>query len=156
MAKNFTINDIINSPVGHLNEHLKDKPQEKPAIKQKRLKKRSKEKDWLSTQLWAWGREKGLELILEHPFHPARKYRFDFSFIDESKGLKVAIEYEGIFNTEKSRHTTVKGYSQDTDKYRDAALLGWTVLRYTALNYKTVISDLDKIFLKKSCESLDI
>lgn len=143
MKPKFTINDILNSPVGSINGHLRDKPQEKPTIKQKRIKKRSKEKEWLNTQLWAWGREKGLELVLEHPFHPARKYRFDWVF----EKMMVAIEYEGLI-ADKSRHLTIKGYSGDTDKYRDAALLGWTVLRYTALNYKQVISDLDKIFSK--------
>lgn len=140
----LTKNDILNSPCGHLNKHLNDEAQKNPSIKQKLPKKRSKQKEWMNTQIWAWGQEKGLELISEHPFHPARKFRFDWAF----EKLMVGIEYEGLIS-EKSRHTTISGYSKDTDKYRDAALLGWTVFRYTALNYKNVISDLEKIFLKK-------
>ena len=63
----------------------------------------------------------------EHKFHPARKFRFDYAFLDK----KLAIEYEGIFSA-KSRHTTVTGFMRDAEKYNEAMLLGWRVLRITA------------------------
>lgn len=60
-----------------------------------------------------------------------RMFRFDFAIVDKM----IAIEYEGI-NGGKSRHTTLTGYTKDTEKYNLAQQLGWKVYRYTALNYK--------------------
>jgi very-short-patch-repair endonuclease len=74
----------------------------------------------------------GINYVTEYRFHDVRQYRFDIAIPDKM----IAIEYEGL-NSEKSGHTTLKGYTKDTDKYNLAASLGWTVLRYTALNYKT-------------------
>lgn len=67
----------------------------------------------------------------EYRFHPVRRWRFDYAFPDEM----IAIEYEGIFRG-KSRHRTVSGYTKDCEKYNTAALLGWTVLRFTAVHLK--------------------
>lgn len=78
-----------------------------------------------------------IEFVEEHRFHPDRKWRFDFAILEH----RIAIEYEGI-HSGKSRHTTRGGYAGDVEKYREAAKLGWTVLRYTARDYKGVIDDL--------------
>ncbi len=78
-----------------------------------------------------------LPFIEEHKFHPTRKWRFDFAI----PSRMIAIEYEGIYS-DKSGHTTHKGYTKDTQKYNEAAKLGWTVLRYTANTYKQVIDDI--------------
>ena len=75
----------------------------------------------------------------EYKFLPNRKFRFDFAIPDK----KIAIEYEGLISR-KSRHTTIKGYSNDTEKYNLAAINGWCVLRYTILNYNTMYSDINK------------
>lgn len=80
----------------------------------------------------------GVKYQTELKFHPKRRWRFDFAI--ESK--MIAIEYEGVFNTEKSRHTTVSGYTGDAEKYNEAQKLGWKVLRYTAMNYKNITNDL--------------
>lgn len=64
-------------------------------------------------------------------FHPERNFRFDVAMPE----LKLAVEYEGLMS-ERSRHTTVAGYSKDCEKYNIAQLAGWTVLRYTAMNYE--------------------
>jgi hypothetical protein len=101
----------------------------------------SKEKDWLGSNLLFWCNEKALTLQEEYKFHVERNFRLDY-FIP---ALKLGIEYEGIMS-EKSRHTTVTGYSKDTDKYRLAAMEGINVLRYTPLNYKNVIDDLNEIY----------
>lgn len=67
----------------------------------------------------------------EYSFHPTRKWRFDFAYPD----LKIAFEYEGIFSV-KSRHTSIKGFSNDCEKYNEAQLLGWKVYRFTAIMLK--------------------
>lgn len=76
----------------------------------------------------------------EHKFHPTRKWRFDYAL----ESINIAIEYEGIYAS-KSRHTTFAGYSADVEKYNNAVLLGWSVLRYTANNYKSITQDLTAI-----------
>lgn len=82
----------------------------------------------------------GVEYKAEVCFHPTRKWRFDFAIVEH----KIGIEYEGI-NSEKSRHTTITGYTEDANKYNEAQKLGWKVLRYTAINYKNITEDLKQI-----------
>lgn len=93
--------------------------------------------------LWVLHRENIIaECLEEHSFHPDRKWRFDFAIPE----LMIAIEYEGLMS-EKSGHTTIKGYSKDCEKYNEAIKQGWKLLRYTALNYQNLHDDL--IFLAK-------
>jgi hypothetical protein len=73
-------------------------------------------------------------------FHPERQWRFDWAI----PSMKVGIEYEGLMS-KKSRHTTIKGFTGDTEKYNAAASLGWKVYRYTALNYGNLSKDLKKL-----------
>lgn len=94
-------------------------------------KSEAKQVSWLRFQLQYWAKEKNQVLLEEHRFSH-RKWRFDFAF----KEIMIAIEYEGI-NSAKSGHTTLVGYTKDTEKYNEAAKLGWDVLRFTAVNYKT-------------------
>jgi hypothetical protein len=70
----------------------------------------------------------------EYKFHPNRKWRFDYYHPE----TKQAYEYEGII-AGKSRHTSLKGYTNDTEKYNNAAQMGIKVYRFTALNYQSVI-----------------
>ena len=85
--------------------------------------------------------DQGIKFEKEYMFHPRRKWRFDFAIVEK----KIAIEYEGIFGGGKSRHTTVSGYTADSEKYNEAAKLGWKVLRYTAKSYGKLIEDLKQI-----------
>ena len=62
--------------------------------------------------------------IPEFRFHPTRKWRFDYAFVDQ----KVALEIEGAIWT-GGRHTRGKGFASDMEKYNAAAVLGWIVLR---------------------------
>jgi len=55
-----------------------------------------------------------------------RRWRFDFAY----SNLKIGIECEGG-TWVKSRHTSGEGYRKDCEKYNHAAILGWTVLRFT-------------------------
>lgn len=89
-----------------------------------------------------WALNNGQRLVIEHTFHPTRKWRFDYAFPE----LMVAIEYEGLFSaSKKSRHTTIKGFTEDAEKYNEAAILGWRILRITALDYHKVMDLLDRI-----------
>lgn len=76
----------------------------------------------------------------EYRFNPDRMWRFDFAY----PKLKIALEYEGIVSG-RSRHTTLKGYSNDRIKYNWASINGWIVLSYTALTYEHVLLDLSEI-----------
>lgn len=87
----------------------------------------------------------GISFETEYYFAKPRMFRFDIAIPDR----KIAIEYEGIMST-KSRHTSVKGYTRDADKYNLAAQKGWKVLRYTALNVNNFESDLKAIIHGKT------
>jgi very-short-patch-repair endonuclease len=57
-------------------------------------------------------------------FHPERKWRFDLAWPE----VKVAVEIEGgIYSG--GRHTRPAGYIADMEKYNQASILGWTVIR---------------------------
>jgi len=78
----------------------------------------------------------------ELKFSPDRKFKFDYAIASlTGNEIRIGIEYEGLMS-EKSGHTTVIGYTSNTEKYNLACILGWKVLRYTALNYKNLESDL--------------
>lgn len=72
----------------------------------------------------------GIRFEREYQFHPGRKWRFDFLI-----GNKTGIEVEGgIYG---GRHTRPEGFTADTEKYNQAALDGYTVLRYTTAQVKS-------------------
>ena len=55
-----------------------------------------------------------------------RRWRFDFAY----DNLKIGIECEGgIYSG--GRHVRGKGFENDCEKYDCAAMMGWTVLRFT-------------------------
>ena len=110
----------------------------KPNIKLPKIEKVSVEKRSIAMVLFAFEASGDITTFDQAvDFHPVRKWRFDWAIPD----IKVAIEYEGLMS-EKSGHTTPTGYTSDCEKYNAAALLGWTVLRYTALNYGNLGRDL--------------
>ena len=62
----------------------------------------------------------------EYGFHRKRKWRFDLAWPD----LMIAVEVEGgIWSG--GRHVRGEGYEQDCEKYNEAQLAGWMVLRFT-------------------------
>ena len=75
----------------------------------------------------------GMPFEREYYFHPKRRWRFDFAFVD----LKLAVEVEGITYYGKNRngsmklgrHQTSKGIEEDMIKYGEAMKLGWSVYR---------------------------
>ncbi len=62
----------------------------------------------------------------EFLFHPRRKWRFDLAWPD----LLIAVEIEGGIWT-GGRHVRGEGYEADCEKYNEAQLAGWMVLRFT-------------------------
>jgi len=68
----------------------------------------------------------GLNPVSEFRFHPPRRWRFDFAFLDQ----KIAVECEGGTWT-GGKHTRGKGFALDCEKYNQASLDGWTLLRFT-------------------------
>lgn len=77
-----------------------------------------------------------------------RRFRFDYAIPDK----KIAIEFEGLESIDlrgkriPSGHLTPVGYTKDCEKYNLAAINGWTVLRFTALNYETIGKYLSILF----------
>lgn len=61
--------------------------------------------------------------------HLDRRWRFDFAWPspDPRPWAGIAVEQEGLHG----RHQFTKGFIEDMEKYRTAALLGWTVGRFT-------------------------
>ena len=58
-------------------------------------------------------------------FWEGRRFRFDFCWPD----LKIAVEVEGG-TWVLGRHTRGAGFAKDCEKYNEAAILGWKVLRF--------------------------
>ncbi len=74
--------------------------------------------------LFFWKALQGPSLVPEHKFHPTRKWRFDFAYPIR----RIAIEIEGgVWSG--GAHTRGKGFSEDCEKYLEALLLGWRVVR---------------------------
>ena len=67
----------------------------------------------------------------EYRFHPERRWRFDFAW----PKIKLAAEIEGG-TWKNGRHNRHKGFEGDCEKYNEAAILGWTVLRFTTQQVK--------------------
>jgi len=65
----------------------------------------------------------------EYRFHPERKWRFDFAW----PVRMLAVEVEGG-TFQGGRHRSMHGFQADAEKYNTAAAMGWTVLRFTALD----------------------
>lgn len=68
----------------------------------------------------------GLDVVKEYRFHPTRKWRFDYAV----PAIRMAVEVEGGVWT-GGRHTSGKGFLGDMEKYNEAALLGWCLIRTT-------------------------
>jgi very-short-patch-repair endonuclease len=88
--------------------------------------------------------ELGLTFRKEHRFHPERKWRFDYLLYPG----KVAIEVEGgVFA--QSRHVRGVGYQKDLEKYNHAAIMGFTVLRFST---GQVLDGTAREFIAKHCK----
>lgn len=64
--------------------------------------------------------------MTEYRFHPVRMWRFDCAWTD----LKLALEIEGGVYV-AGAHTRGAHFESDCEKYAEATVLGWRVLRVT-------------------------
>ncbi|MBL8283913.1 MAG: DUF559 domain-containing protein [Acinetobacter johnsonii] len=81
-----------------------------------------------------------IEFEQEFKFHPTRKWRADFHL----KGKKVLVEVEGgIWSN--GRHTRGKGYLRDLEKYNEATMMGYQVIRFSTEQVKSG-SAIEQIF----------
>jgi len=69
---------------------------------------------------------KGPKLEEEFQFHPKRRWRADFAHV----GSRTLIECEGGIHS-YGRHNRASGFIKDCEKYLEATLLGWRVIRLT-------------------------
>jgi len=63
----------------------------------------------------------------EYMFHPVRKWRFDFAFVE----AMVALEIQGGTYTQ-GRHNRGVAMEGEYEKINEAAVLGWRVMFATA------------------------
>ena len=75
-----------------------------------------------------WQSLGGPALDREFRFHAERKWRADFAHIES----RTLIEIEGGIYVQ-GRHNRPQGFAADAEKYLEAALAGWRVLRLTEL-----------------------
>jgi len=143
MRQVIKLEQLRQSPCAKRNPHLFEPAKDKiPAgkIVAKHFAKRSKEKDWIGWNLLFWANSHSFILHEEFTFDKnGRKWRFDYCI----PALKLGLEYNGLFSA-KSRHTTVTGHTGDTDKLNAAQAAGWRVIQLTPLNYKNLITELNK------------
>lgn len=75
-----------------------------------------------------WNSLGGPNLKSEYVFHATRRWRADFAHLDS----RTLIEIEGGIWIQ-GRHNRPQGFANDAEKYLEAALDGWRVLRLTEL-----------------------
>lgn len=64
----------------------------------------------------------------EYRFHATRKWRFDYAFPER----KLAVEIEGFgAGGTAGRHQRFGGFTKDAEKYAEAAMAGWRLIRCT-------------------------
>ena len=78
--------------------------------------------DLFALHLRATGMDAGM--VREYRFHPTRRWRFDFAW----PAQRVAVEVEGGAWI-RGRHTRPRGFLADLEKYAEALVMGWRVLR---------------------------
>jgi hypothetical protein len=78
-------------------------------------------------------------VVSEHRFHPVRMWRFDYAI----PSIKLAFEYQGHSGFIRkgkdgnpvSGHSTIKGLTNDAEKFNQAHIRGWRVIMFTALHF---------------------
>ena len=71
-----------------------------------------------------WRAAGGPPLEAEFRFHPQRRWRADFAHVPS----RTLIEIEGGIYVQ-GRHNRAAGFAADIEKYLEAALAGWRVVR---------------------------
>lgn len=123
-----------------------DKPQEpKGKIISKHFSRKSKALDTISWTILKWSQEKGLTLMEEYRFHETRKWRFDKALPE----VMIAVEFEGGIYIPNGSHKNMDRFHRDTEKYNAATAMGWLVIRLTALNYNSLLTELNACYARR-------
>lgn len=85
------------------------------------------------------------EPVAELRFHEKRRWRFDFAWPKEM----IALEIDGGVRG-KSRHFSAKGFFNDAEKYLEADILYWRVVK---TNYKMLEDGTALKLLRRAFES---
>jgi hypothetical protein len=142
MAKYFVESDLLRLQKRGLkiNDPIMDSKLKKAFGIPKKKSYSGKEKRYIEDFLASTG----LTIVPELKFSETRKFKFDWAI----PSMMLAIEYEGIYSA-VSGHTTMKGYSSNCEKYNLATVGGWSILRYTALNYQNIEQDIKALIKTK-------
>ena len=95
-----------------------------------------------------WRAHGGPELEKEFRFHPVRKWRADFAHLPS----RTLIEIEGGIYV-NGRHNRGAGFAADLEKYLEAALAGWRVVRLGPNELTTAHIDRLTCLLRQSSAS---
>jgi hypothetical protein len=111
-----------------------------------------------------WCRSQSLSFTTEHKFHAGRQWKFDWAIVE----LKIAVEYEGgMFGKPKARrcpvckelpkvsHFAIDRIIRDAEKYNQAAVDGWCVIRVIPTMVDVKQGTCDKVMevVEKAVES---
>lgn len=77
--------------------------------------------------------EAGYAIRKQYQFHRTRKWRADFLVWVPMTTHRCLVEIEGLttFGNHLGWHQRKEGFEANCEKYNAAALMGWTVLRFT-------------------------
>lgn len=101
-------------------------------------------RDELKSEMMFRIRALGLpEPTQEHRFHPVRRWRFDYAWIDK----KVAVEIQG--GVGRSFHFNQKTLHKDSEKFLEANMLGWIVIQ---VNYWMIERGLEMALIERALE----
>jgi very-short-patch-repair endonuclease len=111
----------------------------------KRAAKQNKKAQLEQRFLEAWGRlfRTLPRPVMQHKFHPSRKWRWDFCWPEE----KLAVEIQGG-SFVAGGHNRAPQQQKDYEKQRAAVALGWRVLPYNTIDMKdpeAVVSEVAQI-----------
>lgn len=82
----------------------------------------------LEEEFYLHCRVDNLKAVRQYAFHATRKWQFDFAWPEQM----IAVEIEGgVWLGQAGGHTSGTGYTNNCEKYNEAVLLGWHVLRFT-------------------------
>jgi hypothetical protein len=100
----------------------------------KSLKRPLKQEDWIGMLLWQIEAANLPQPRREYTFHAERRWRFDLDW--KPHGFLVACEIDGgiWMQTETGRskgHAHPERFQKDLEKFNEAALYGWLVIRVT-------------------------
>ena len=85
----------------------------------------------------------------EYKFHPERRWKFDHAW----PHAHIALEIEGGAWI-NGRHNRGAGYIRDMEKYSEAAILGWRILRVTPQQVKNgqALELVKRIFIEHTAQ----